>query len=262
MTLQNNVAPTQATHSHGLDDFLNPKSMVTPGVAGSLVMFLTNALCYNFNLPTRWVGLGLSGMVGLLIFLTATIPFWQKLVYYILNSLIIFAVGMGTANLAHQPLLTASGASGSPHAYNHSGIFDFFISTASAQEFPLASTNIVAITNNGNDPSLLNISNIQRANVSGSLSGTNSNENVLQVNGSTPADTNYGQAPQISSTNNSSSINTSNTNLVNAEELAHLKAQNALLQSQNQMLQNQLRQQQYQKNQVNARSGNSFFRAW
>jgi hypothetical protein len=38
-----------------VNDFLNPKSMVTPGMAGALVMFLSNAVCFQFpEIALRW----------------------------------------------------------------------------------------------------------------------------------------------------------------------------------------------------------------
>jgi len=48
-----------------MNDFFNPKSMTTPGMAGGLVMMLANALCYQFpELTPRWVGLALSFVIG------------------------------------------------------------------------------------------------------------------------------------------------------------------------------------------------------
>jgi hypothetical protein len=144
MTTPNDTAAQGNSNTIPLDDFLNPKSMLTPGVAGSLVMLLTNAICYNFGeLQPRWVGLVLSGALGLLVFLKGTIPLWQKITFYLLNSLIIFSVGMGTANLAHtsaaQPAETAA-AVGSSFS---SELSELFVSTAGAQEIQTLSTNVL-----------------------------------------------------------------------------------------------------------------------
>ena len=38
-----------------MNDFLNPKSMLTPGIAGSLIMAITNILWIEFVLPQKWV---------------------------------------------------------------------------------------------------------------------------------------------------------------------------------------------------------------
>ena len=46
--------------SNPLAQFLTPEAMLTPGVAGSLTMMITNALTQNFAMPRAWVGLALS----------------------------------------------------------------------------------------------------------------------------------------------------------------------------------------------------------
>lgn len=79
-----------------IQDFLNPNSMLTPGMAGGMTMLITNALCQHFPLPNDWTGLGLSFLFGLLVFV-ATGPFWQRSVYYLLNSLVIFCVAAGAS---------------------------------------------------------------------------------------------------------------------------------------------------------------------
>lgn len=48
-----------------MNDFLNPKSMITPGMAGALVMFLSNAICFQFpEIAPRWAALLLSFVLG------------------------------------------------------------------------------------------------------------------------------------------------------------------------------------------------------
>jgi len=60
-------------------------------------MLIANALWVAFSLPPRWTSLLLSFVLGLLVFVTTTrVPLWQRAVYYLLNSLIIFAVSIGT----------------------------------------------------------------------------------------------------------------------------------------------------------------------
>jgi hypothetical protein len=76
--------------------FLNPKSMITPGVAGSMVMLITNALVIQFGLPGRWIALSLSFLLALVVFLTTTIPMWQRGIYYLFNALLIFSIAIGT----------------------------------------------------------------------------------------------------------------------------------------------------------------------
>jgi len=87
-----------------MNDFLNPKSMLTPGVAGSLMMFLVNGIGFQFpELPMRYTALVLSFLIGSVVWFSeikGRAPMVQKGVYWILNSLVIFVVGFGTANLA------------------------------------------------------------------------------------------------------------------------------------------------------------------
>ena len=81
-----------------VDEFLQPKAMLTPGIAGGITMLIANALWVAFSLPPRWTSLVLSFVLGLLVFAArgGGVPAWQRAVYYLLNSLIIFAVSIGT----------------------------------------------------------------------------------------------------------------------------------------------------------------------
>src|SRR5207245_11316855 len=81
--------------------------MLTPGIAGGVTMLIANALWVAFSLPPRWTSLVLSFLLGLLVFVATKVPLWQRAVYYLLNSLIIFAVSIGTnyvgVGLTHPP---------------------------------------------------------------------------------------------------------------------------------------------------------------
>jgi len=80
-----------------VEEFLQPKAMLTPGIAGGVTMLIANALWVAFSLPPRWTSLVLSFLVGLLVFVAkGGVPAWQRAVYYVLNSLIIFSVSIGT----------------------------------------------------------------------------------------------------------------------------------------------------------------------
>src|SRR5438046_8084113 len=71
--------------------------MLTPGIAGGVTMVIANALWVAFSLPPRWTSLVLSFVVGLLVFVAkGGVPGWQRAVYYVLSSLIIFSVRIGT----------------------------------------------------------------------------------------------------------------------------------------------------------------------
>ena len=89
-----------------IKDFLNPNSMLTPGIAGSLTMMIANTLFITFTIPPKYSATILSFMLGTLVFASDSfnskekkIPPWLKIIYYIINSLIIFSVGIG-ANYA------------------------------------------------------------------------------------------------------------------------------------------------------------------
>jgi hypothetical protein len=91
-----------------VEEFLQPKAMLTPGIAGGVTMLIANALWVAFSLPPRWTSLVLSFLVGLLVFVAkGGVPVWQRAVYYLLNSLIIFSVSIGTnyvgVGLTHPP---------------------------------------------------------------------------------------------------------------------------------------------------------------
>jgi hypothetical protein len=79
-----------------IDSFLRPESMVTPGALGALTMLITNALANNF----LWMGHAITALVLSFIFgITAMVKateIWQKAVFYVINSLIIFSVATGS----------------------------------------------------------------------------------------------------------------------------------------------------------------------
>lgn len=79
-----------------VDEFLNPKSMLTPGAAGSLTMAISNSLYIAFAAPAAISTATLSLLFALVVFRAQRIPFWQRVVFYILNALIIFSVAFGT----------------------------------------------------------------------------------------------------------------------------------------------------------------------
>jgi hypothetical protein len=102
-----------------MQEFINPKSMLTPGVAGSLMMFLVNGIAFQFpEIPHRYLALFLSFLIGAVVWFSETegkSVVLQKAVYWILNSLVILVVGFGTANLAADAVAGESKA-GMPHA--------------------------------------------------------------------------------------------------------------------------------------------------
>jgi hypothetical protein len=79
-----------------VEDFLEPRSMVTPGALGAVAMAATNAFCSNFSfLSPGYVGLALAFAFGF----TAVIkkaPYLERALFYVLNSIIIFSVAFGS----------------------------------------------------------------------------------------------------------------------------------------------------------------------
>jgi hypothetical protein len=85
-----------------VNEFVNSKSMVTPGLAGGLVMTITNAIDVKFGcgiyLP-HFV-LAFSFLVGFVVFIDQNVKSWlSKIALYMLNSFIIFAMASGTNTL-------------------------------------------------------------------------------------------------------------------------------------------------------------------
>lgn len=78
-----------------MDEFINARAMITPGVAGTTVIMITGALIGQFNLPGNWAALILSFLVGMTVWSDESVVMPQKLVLYVLNSLIIFTVANG-----------------------------------------------------------------------------------------------------------------------------------------------------------------------
>ena len=96
------------------DDFLKPESMVTPGVAGGITMMISNTLWVHFGLEQRWTALLISFAFGLLVFVAKHLPIWQRVIYYTINSLIVFSVAAGSNYVGHKSIQgSGSGKEGS-----------------------------------------------------------------------------------------------------------------------------------------------------
>lgn len=87
-----------------MKDFLNPKSMLTPGIAGGLTVSISMTLVNAFNLKFTWVSLSVSFLFGLLIVLSFKESLLLRCLYGILNSLIIFSVSFGAGKTVDPPL--------------------------------------------------------------------------------------------------------------------------------------------------------------
>jgi hypothetical protein len=87
-----------------MNEFLNPKSMVTPGVAGGVLTFLVNGLAQPFpEFEARYLALALSFVIGAIVILSAaTMKVAERVAYWVLNSLVIFVVGFGANHLGRE----------------------------------------------------------------------------------------------------------------------------------------------------------------
>ena len=123
-----------------MQDFINPKSMMTPGIAGGMMMFIVNGVAFAFpELPARILALILSFLIGSIVFTAQSktpSPIWAKGVYWVVNSLIIFVVGFGTAHLA------ADNNSQTPNNTKSSFLIQPFITSAYAQTDEIKSTDM------------------------------------------------------------------------------------------------------------------------
>ena len=88
-----------------IKDFLNPTSMLTPGVAGGLTVSISMPLVIHFDMSFKWVALVVSLLFSLIIVLSFA-EIKSKLLrglYCVLNTLIIFSVSVG-AGVTVDPL--------------------------------------------------------------------------------------------------------------------------------------------------------------
>ncbi len=125
-----------------MNEFLNPKSMLTPGAAGAVMMLIANAITNQFpEFPFRYTALLISFLLGAMAFKSDSIEGWERPFYWICNSLIIFSVGVGTSNIGHN--VSTSVTTSNQGITQSSSLF--FISSAQAADEetqkPTSSTN-------------------------------------------------------------------------------------------------------------------------
>lgn len=83
-------------HKHGMERFLNPRSMLTPGVAGSVVMVIANTMWIEFMIPQKWTALVLSFLIIIPILMQFGVSLIENIIYFMFNGLIIFALSVNT----------------------------------------------------------------------------------------------------------------------------------------------------------------------
>jgi len=83
-----------------LDEFLNPRSMLTPGLAGGFTMVISSTLWVHFGLPTKYTALAISGAISLLVVRgMKNVPLLEGIIYWGFNTMIIFSMGLGAHSL-------------------------------------------------------------------------------------------------------------------------------------------------------------------
>ena len=85
-----------------MDEYLNSKAMLAPGVAGATTTTITGTMASVFGWPGSYTALIVSFLLGTMVFSDRGIPLLQRMVLYLVNSMIIFtvAVGLNTAGVA------------------------------------------------------------------------------------------------------------------------------------------------------------------
>lgn len=78
-----------------MEEFFQSKAMLTPGVAGTTTTMITGTLVSQFGLPGNWTGLAISLLFGLSVWADKSVPVYQRIIFYIINSMTIFAVAIG-----------------------------------------------------------------------------------------------------------------------------------------------------------------------
>lgn len=77
---------TAREHHRADSDFLNPKSMVTPGAAGAIIMLISNTLWLTFGLPSHWSALLFSILFAAMVVGSYLAPIWQKALLLVFNT--------------------------------------------------------------------------------------------------------------------------------------------------------------------------------
>lgn len=84
-----------------MQDFLNPRSMVTPGAAGGIVMLVANTFWVTFGIAQEWTAFAISAVISVLIVAKYAAPLWERGCYFLLNALIIFCMATGAATVGY-----------------------------------------------------------------------------------------------------------------------------------------------------------------
>ncbi len=85
-----------------MEGFISSKAMLTPGIAGATTTMITGTLASQFGIPGTYTSILVSFLLGLVVFSDTVVPLLQRLVLYLINSMIIYtvAIGLNTAGAA------------------------------------------------------------------------------------------------------------------------------------------------------------------
>lgn len=70
--------------------------MLTPGIAGSVVMVIANTMWIEFMIPQKWTALVLSFLIIIPILMQFGVSLIENIIYFMFNGLIIFALSVNT----------------------------------------------------------------------------------------------------------------------------------------------------------------------
>lgn len=79
----------------GVNEYMNAKAMLTPGLAGVTATMITGTLVSQFGIPGNWTGLIVCLFMGLIVWGDTKTPVVQRAFFYVVNSMTIYAVAIG-----------------------------------------------------------------------------------------------------------------------------------------------------------------------
>lgn len=85
-----------------MNEYLNSKSFLLPGVAAATTTTITSSLVSLFNLPGNWTALTISLLFGLTVWADKEVAFALRIPLYFINSLIIFSMAFGINSAGEQ----------------------------------------------------------------------------------------------------------------------------------------------------------------
>lgn len=130
------------------NEFINPKSMLTPAIAGSFIMIIANTLWLQFALPQKWTALFLSYLFLIPILQVYSASILEKGIYFFFNGLIVFAMAVNT-NFAGKMLTNIAETSDKSRVEASINPFSFIKSAyaqGSAENSTITSTTINTTT--------------------------------------------------------------------------------------------------------------------